>query len=175
MFEATAIFTLDCIDIKIQCKTEEKMKDISQRFAIKIEKNMESYIYLYGGGHINFELKYEEQQTDKNSKEMRILVYKKEVYEYVCTKCGEKIKLNKEKIDEIILNNNNIKEKIKGIELMIDNMIKSSLINSMNMQLKNVNIILNNINDDINKNNGRLDNLLNNIIIKDNNKYKNMI
>ena len=65
MSEATAIFTLDCIDIKIQCKTEEKMKDICQRFATKIEKNMDSYVYLYGGGHINFELTYREQQTDK--------------------------------------------------------------------------------------------------------------
>ena len=115
MSEATAIFTLDCIDIKIQCKKEEKMKDICQRFAIKIEKNMDSYVYLYGGGHINLELTYQEQQTDKNSKEMRILVYKKDVYEYICTNCGDKVKLNREKIDEIILNNNNIKDKIKGI------------------------------------------------------------
>ena len=38
MSEATAIFTLDCIDIQIQCKREEKMKDICQRFATKIEK-----------------------------------------------------------------------------------------------------------------------------------------
>ena len=136
MSEATAIFTLDCIDIKIQCKKEEKMKDICQRFAIKIDKNMDSYVYLYGGGHINFELTYHEQQTDKNSKEMRILVYKKEVYEYKCTNCSQKAKLNREKIDEIILNNNIIKDKISGIELMIDNMIKSSLINTMNNQIK---------------------------------------
>ena len=47
MSEATAIFTLDCIDIKIQCKKEEKMKDICQRFADKIEKNMNSYVYIY--------------------------------------------------------------------------------------------------------------------------------
>ena len=175
MSEATAIFTLECIDIQIQCKREEKMKNICQRFATKIEKNMDSYVYLYGGGHINFELTYQEQQTDKNSKEMRILVYKKKVYEYICTNCGDKVKLNREKIDEIILNNNNIKDKIKGIELMIDNIIKTSLINTMNIQLKSVNILLNDINDDINKNNERLDNLLDNIIIKDNNKYKNMI
>ena len=101
---------------------------------------------------------------------MRILVYKKEVYEYKCTNCGDKVKFNKEKIDEIILNNNNINDKLNGIELMIDNMIKSSLLNTMNNQLKNVNIVLNNINDDIKKNNERLENLLDNIIIKDDNK-----
>ena len=39
-------------------------------------------MYIYGGDHINFDLNYEEQQTDKNSKEMRILVYKIEDYEY---------------------------------------------------------------------------------------------
>ena len=81
------------------------MKDICQRFATKIKKNINSYAYIYGGDHINFDLNYEEQQTDKNSKEMRILVYKNEDYEYICTKCGDKVKLNKEKIDEIILNN----------------------------------------------------------------------
>ena len=175
MSEVKAIFILDCVDIKIHCKKDEKMKDICQRFATKIKKNINSYAYIYGGDHINFDLNYEEQQTDKNSKEMRILVYKNEDYEYICTKCGDKVKLNKEKIDEIILNNNNIKDKIKGIELMIDNMIKTSLINTMNIQLKSVNVLLNDINDDINKNNERLDNLLDNIIIKDNNKYKNMI
>ena len=175
MSEVKAIFILDCVDIKIHCKKDEKMKDICQRFATKIKKNINSYAYIYGGDHINFDLNYDEQQTDKNSKEMRILVYKNEDYEYICTKCGDKVKLNKEKIDEIILNNNNIKDKIKGIELMIDMMIKSSLINTMNIQLKNLNVILNTINDDINKNNERLDNLLDNIIIKDNNKYKNTI
>ena len=109
---------------------------------------------------------------------MAILVYKKEEYEIICTKCGEKMKLNKDKIDEIILNNNNMKDKLNGIELMIDNMIKTSLINTMNNQLKIINVSLNNINDDIKKNNELLENLLDNIIIKyvkDDNKYKNMI
>ena len=53
MSETTAIFTLDCIDIKIQCKNEEKMKDICQRFAIKIEKNMNSYIHQYTISNMN--------------------------------------------------------------------------------------------------------------------------
>jgi len=86
------------------------------------------------------------------------------------------MKLNKDKIDEIILNNN-IKDKLNGIELMIDNIIKSSLINTMNNQLKVINASLNNIYDKIKKNNERLENLLDNIIIKDvkdDNKNKNM-
>ena len=175
MSEVNAIFTLNCVDVKVQCKSNEKMKDICQRFATKIDKDMNSYIYLYGGTQLHFELTFEEHLQVKGSKEMATLVFKKEDYEIICTKCGEKMKLNKDKIDEIILNNNNINDKLNGIELMIDNMIKSSLINTMNNQLKNVNIVLNNINDDIKKNNERLENLLDNIIIKDDNKYKNMI
>ena len=166
MSEVNAIFTLNCVDIKVQCKSNEKMKDICQRFATKIDKDMNSYIYLYGGTQLHFELTFEEHLQVKGSKEMVILVFKKEVYEIICTKCGEKMKLNKDKIDEIILNNNIIKDKISGIELMIDNMIKSSLINTMNNQLKNINILLDNIIDDIQKNNVRLENLLDNIIIK---------
>ena len=47
MSEATAIFTLDCIDIKIQCKKDEKMKDICQRFATKSQINLDSSVFLY--------------------------------------------------------------------------------------------------------------------------------
>jgi len=178
MSEVNVIFTLNCVDIKVQCKSNEKMKDICQRFSTKIDKDMNSYIYLYGGTQLHFELTFEEHLQIKGSKEMAILVYKKEEYEIICTKCGEKMKLNKDKIDEIILNNNNIKDKLNGIELMIDNMIKTLLINTMNNQLKIINVSLNNINDDIKKNNELLENLLDNIIIKyvkDDNKYKNMI
>ena len=175
MSEANAIFTLDGSYMKIQCKKEEKMKDICERFASKIQKDMNLYVYLYGGNQLNFEKTYEAHLTDNASKEMIILAYKKEDLEYKCTNCGEQIKLNKEKIDEIILNNYNIKDKINGIIYMIDNIIKTLLINAMNLQLKNINVILNNINDDIKKNNVRLENLIDNIIVKDVNKNKNII
>ena len=176
MSEVNAIFTLNCVDIKVQCKSNEKMKDICQRFATKIDKDMNSYIYLYGGTQLHFELTFEEHLQDKGNKEMAISVFKKEDYVIKCIKCGEKLKLNKDKLDEIILNNNNIKDKINGIESMIDNMIKTSLINTMNNQLKSINVSLNHINDDIKKNNERLEILLDTIIMKDDDdKYKNMI
>jgi len=77
--------------------------------------------------------------------------------DFICPKCGEKVNINKEKLDEIIINMNNIKETINGVIIMIDNMIKNSIINTIintiNIQLKNVNILLNNVNEDINKNN----------------------
>ena len=175
MSEAIAIFNLDSNDIKIQCTKEEKFEEICQRFANKIGKDKNSYIYLYAGNQLNFELSYKEHLIDKNIKEIKILVYKKEDYEYTCTNCGEKMKVNRDKIDDIIITNNKIKDKIKGIEFMIDNMIKMSLVNTMNIQLNNINVILNTINEDIKKNNEKLDNLFDDNIIQDNNQKENMI
>ena len=175
MSEVKVIFTLEGRNVIIQCKKEDKMKDICNKYSIKIEKNINSLIFLYGGNQLNLELSYEEiiNKIDKNNKEMRILVYEKEKEEeYICPKCGEKIKLNKEKIDEIILNNNNIKDKINGIKLNLDNIINNSLIESMNIQLKNINLILNIINEDIQKNNQKILNLLNNIIINEDDSKK---
>ena len=165
MSEVIAKFTLNCVEIKIQCKSNEKIRHLS-KICNKMKKDLNAYIYIYAGENLNFDLTFEEHLQIKGNKEMAILVFKNEDYEIICTKCEEKMKLNKDKIDEIILNNNIIKDKISGIELMIDNMIKSSLINTMNNQLKNINILLDNIIDDIQKNNVRLENLLDNIIIK---------
>ena len=53
---------------------------------------------------------------------------------------------------------------------MIENIIKNSLMNIMNLQLKNINIILNTINEDIKKNNEKLKNIFNDNIIKIENK-----
>ena len=175
MSEAIAIFNLDSNDIKIQCSKEEKFEEICQRFSNKIGKDKNSYIYLYAGNQLNFELSYKEHLIDKNIKEIKILVYKKEDYEYTCTNCGEKMKVNRNKIDDIIITNNKIKDKIKGIEFMIDNMIKMSLVNTMNIQLNNINVILNTINEDIKKNNDKLDNLFDDNIIQDHNQKENMI
>ena len=110
---------------------------------------------------------------DNKSNEMKVLVYKFEDEEFKCPKCGEKIKLNKEKIDEIIQNNNKINDTINGIKLQLENMIKISSDNSMNIQLKNINMIINIINEDISKNNKKLENLFADRYININNDYKN--
>ena len=153
MSEVIAIFTLDSNDIKIQCTKKEKFEDICQRFANKIGKEKNSYIYLYGGNQLNFELRFYEQVNsfDQINNEMKVLVYKTINDSFTCPKCGKKIKFNREKIDELILSNNNICDNINGTKLIIENMIKNSTINSMNIQLKNINIILNTINEDIKK------------------------
>jgi len=155
----------------------EKMKDICQKYVNKIDKNINSLIFLYGGNQLNFNLNFIEQanRIDKERNVMKILVYKNEDNECICPKCGEKIKLNTEKIDDIILSINNIKDTINGTKSNIDNIIKLSKDNLMNNQLKNVNLILNTLNEDINKINEKLNNLLNNNNIKNENINNNYI
>ena len=178
MTETNVIFNFEGIDVIIQCSKNEKMKDICQKYVNKIYKNINSLIFLYGGNQIiNFNLNFNEQANiiDKERNIMKILVYKNEDNECICPKCGEKIKLNSEKIDDIILSINNIKDKINGTKSNIDNIIKLSTDNLMNNQLKNVNLILNTLNEDINKINEKLNNLLNNNKIKFENLNNNYI
>ena len=165
MSEAKVTFTLDGIDLIIQCTPEDKIKDICKKYATKINDNINSLIFLYGGNQMNMELSFKEQANsiDRNNKEMRVLVYKNETEDFVCPKCGEKIKFNMDKINEIILNNNKIKESINGIKFNIENLINISTNNIVSMQLKNINVIINAINEDINKNNNKLKSLLNEV------------
>ena len=104
MAKANVIFTLDGVKVTIQCSREEKMKDICQRFATKAQINLDSFVFLYSGNKLNFDLAFKDQANsmDNKSNEMKVLVYKLEDEEFKCPKCGEKIKLNKEKIDEMI-------------------------------------------------------------------------
>ena len=170
MEKANIIFSFDSNTITIPCLISDKMKDICIRYSTKIQQNINSLIFLYGGSLLNFELSFKDQATslDNEINEMKVLVYKNESDEFICPKCGEKIQLNKEKINDIISSNNNIKDTIHGIKLQIDNIVNNSSINSMNIQLKNINIILNTLNDNIQKNIEKLKNLFN-----DNNTYSN--
>ena len=172
MSQANAIFTLDGVDLTVQCSPEDKMRDICLRYVAKIGANLNSLLFLYGGNQLNFDLRFKEQANslDKENNKMRVLVYKNEEDGFICPKCGEKIKLNAEKIDDLILSNNNIKDNIIGIKAQIENIInsKNSSVNLINIQLKNINIVLNTINEDINKNNEKLKKLL-----KENNEVLN--
>jgi len=178
MSEASIIFIYNSMnEITIQCRKEEKMKDICLRYSTKLGKNINKLIFLYGGTQLNFELSFEKQANskDKISNEMKVLVYYNEEDEFICPKCGEKIELNKEKIDEIIKSYNDIKDTIYGVKLNLDNIINNSAFNAMNIQLKNINIILKSITEDINKSNEKLKNLLKDNIIKNDISKKNII
>ena len=76
MSEVNAIFTLDGLNLTIKCTTEDKMKNICENYSNKINKNMNSLIFLYGGNKVNFDLSFEEQvnSIDRSINEMKILV-----------------------------------------------------------------------------------------------------
>jgi len=69
--------------------------------------------------------------------------------EFICPKCGEKIKLNTEKLDDIIISINNLKQSIDSAKSILESVIKNS--SSNDSQLKGINIILNTLNEDIKK------------------------
>ena len=161
MTEAKVTFIYDCNNMVIQCKKEERMKDICQRYSTKLGINLNLLIFQYGGQQINTQLTFNEISPKEN--DIKIIVIKSEQDELICPKCGSNIIVNTEKIDkidEIVNSMNNIKETIIGIKVMIDNVIKTSMQNLMNIQLKNINLLLNNVNDDFNKISEKIKNLI---------------
>ena len=144
MSKASVIFNFQGTDILIQCSQEEKMKDICQKFATNIERNVNSLVFLYEGSNLNFQLSFKDQASiiDKERNEMKVFVYKNESDELTCPKCSEKINLNSEKINDIKSTIKNIDDTIRGAKLMIENIIKICTMDVVNIQLKNVNIIL---------------------------------
>jgi len=77
MIGANVIFTLDRVPISIQCNENDVMKDICQKYANKIQRNINTLIFLYGGNELNYNLKFKDVITIKESKEMKILVHPK--------------------------------------------------------------------------------------------------
>ena len=174
MSEAKVIFTLNEVNITIKCATEDKMEDICKSYSIKINQNMNSLLFLYEGNKVNFGLSFKEQANliDRNNNEMKVLVNKIGNNIFICPKYDEKINLNSEKLDEIIVSNNEIKDNIIGINLQTDNIIKTSSMNSLNIHLKNDGEKLNMVAEDI-KNNEKLHNLFDDYInINNNNNLK---
>ena len=95
MTQAKVIFNFEGIDVTIQCLTNEKMKDICQRYLNKIGKSINELIFLYGGNQLNYNINFKEQANviDRERNIMKVLVYKREQNENICPKCGEKIKI----------------------------------------------------------------------------------
>ena len=161
MAEVNILFNFDGAIVIIQGLKNDKMRDICKKFENKIGINMNSLIFLYNGDQLNLDLSFNElaNSIDKSNNEMKILVYRNELNEYTCPKCGEKIRLKSDKIEKVILSNNNIKDTIDGIKFQIENIIKISLKDPVIIQLKNINFLLNSINNSIEKNNEQLKNL----------------
>ena len=123
-------------------------------------------MFLYSGNKVNFEKNFNEQANsiDKKNKEMRILVYNNEDDDFKCPKCGEKIKIKTEKLDEIIISNEKIKNSIDGIKFQLESVIKISNENMIIFQLNNIISLLNKLDEDFKKINNKMK-----ILIEDNN------
>ena len=153
MSEANVLFTLDGINLAIKCTTEDKMDHICKCYSTKINKNMNSLIFLYEGNKVNFDLSFKEQASfiDKNNHQMKIIVFK----------CDEKKTLNSDKLHEILLSNNKIEDNINEMNSKIDEIIKKIPNYFFNKALKIISELLNMISGDIKKNNEKIKNLFN--------------
>ena len=101
---AEVIFIFNGLKIPIQCKENDKMKEICQKFSSKIGiDDINSIFFIYSGNNINFELTFKEQinKLDLENNKMNIIasynnnckdIIKKEIISnYVICKCGVKI------------------------------------------------------------------------------------
>ena len=122
MSEANVVFTLDGEKLRIQCKTKDKMKDICKNYSTKINKNMDSLLFLYEGNKVNFDLSFEEQANiiDRNNHEIIIVVNKNENNTNSIDKNNKIISNNFNKNSnsgkvDYLKNRRNLLEKIKSI------------------------------------------------------------
>ena len=156
---AEIVFIYEEKSISIQSNINQKMKEICAQFCSKIETNINSLTFLYGGKILNLDKAFNEVTKEKK---IKILVINND--NEICPKCG-KI-LNNKIIDDLIELNDNVNDTLVGLYSQIDNIINDlknqKEIKYINNQLKNVNILLSKVTTDIKKINGEL------IILKSN-------
>ena len=151
-------FTYEGQDIVLSCNKNQKMKDICSNLGNKINVGINSLVFL---SQLNLEKTFEEITKENR---INVIVYKNE-NEEIYSKCGRIP--NNELINEILLSNKNMNSSLSGIKEQIELIINNNMdINYIKSQLKNINIVLNNINVDIQKMNNKLN------IIKSNNVGK---
>ena len=150
---ATTTYIFEGISTSIQCQKDQKMKYISDKYCSKINVDINTLIFLYGGNKLDMEKKYEDYSKENS---IKILVY--ENTNDVCPKCGKL--LGDEKIDKLISSNNNINSILFGLTSQINHIIEdlnnNKQIDEINYQLKNINLVLNHIIEDIKKINEEL-------------------
>jgi hypothetical protein len=127
---AEVIFNFEGNITKIQCDINDKIKDIIDKFLIKIKKKEDNFYYLYNGTRIKYDLTFIEQanELDKSRKKMNILVIMNNdennddikpiiSKNIICPECKENIRMdiidykiklhdciNNHSIDNILLN-----------------------------------------------------------------------
>ncbi len=131
---AEIVFIYEGKYISIQCNINQKIKDICTQFCKKINLNIISLTFLYGGELLNLDKAFKE--ITKENK-IKVLVFNKD--NEICPKCG-KI-LNNKMIDDIIELNDNVNDTLIGLYSQIDNIINDlknkKEIKYINNKLKN--------------------------------------
>ena len=124
------IFDYETFHISIQCNANEKMKDIINKFLVKIGKKDQNILfYLYNGSRIKEELTFNEQANnfDKNRKKMNIIVTNDEnksenkkivSNDIICPECNENILLD---IKDFKINLNECKNKYNITNILLNN------------------------------------------------------
>ena len=171
---AKAIFLFNSKELAIQCTKEDKMKHICNRFAIKIDININSLLFIYGGNKINYELTFKQlaNSMDNDINQIKILVYKSENDEFKCKKCGETIHLDV--LNNIIKINNEQKDTFIEMKEQINNIIKLNNIADIIRKIKLIKLILDNLISENEKILKDIQNAINNSDnIKTNNKISN--
>ena len=158
------IFSFDGIQTSIQCLKEESMKNICNKFSTKIGIDVYSLLFIYGGSQINFELSFQQQANliDKARNEMNILVYKQDRQnenKLKCPKCGEEITLDI--FDDLIKFNSNQKVMLNELKGLIDIMNNSNEIYQIKNKIKLINLVINNLIEENEKNTKNIHSFIN--------------
>ena len=157
------LFHFNGSKINVQCNLEEKMKNICEKFSMKSGVDINSLIFLYTGKQIDLNLKLKDQVNKSNleSKEIPILVYKKNESnsikennnsktpskELICPTCGEnclmsikdyKIKLfgcmNGHETNDILLDEFSATQNIDELNIVCNFCKEGNKANSFNKQ-----------------------------------------
>jgi len=158
---AKVIFSFEGRETHIQCLKEDKMRDICNRYSQKVDININSLYFLYGGNKVNLLLSFKEQANsmDNNRNIMNILVFQDKNEGLICQKCGAKI--NSDILNSIITDFNNQNDILIGIKNQINNLINIYDINQIISQIKLTKIVIDNLINENEKIKNKLQSLLN--------------
>ena len=162
MSQAKIIFSLEGTEIIIECSNEEKMRDIRERYATKIETNLESPFVFIRRKSCKFRINFWRTIyfAELNKQWNKGASIQKKMMDSYEQKYGEKIELNTKIIDYLISSNKDIIVDIIGTNLIVENILKDDSMNYLQARIKNIKVLLNSINEDIKKNNEILKSLI---------------
>ena len=174
---AKVIFTYNGYETIIQCLKGDKMKDICNKCASKLNVNINSLLFIYGGNQVNLELTFEGQASsfDKVRNQMNILVYDSEQQDenrLKCPKCGEVIHLDK--FEALIIFNSNQNDMLNELKNEIETIKNINDINKIKNKIKVINLIINDLIEENVKNTKSIENIISKNINELNNIKSNL-